>query len=85
MGADVFHNNVLAVVIPFLVLLTVIGLIVAGGSTLLTSLEASGDNKYVPVGMAMGAIFVVGIGAWLLSLRQEPPRSSRDTVSHSGR
>lgn len=82
-GEDYVRRNVLSFGIPLLVAALVALLIVSGGSTLLTTMAATRD-RLMPVWVALGLTAGVFLLCLALSRRQEPPRSARDTVSHSG-
>lgn len=81
-GQDPFERQWLVFLIPFVVLIAVIVLIVLIGNLLLVSQSASQD-KLIPVWIAIGATFAIGIGGFYLS-RSGPPASDHDTVSQRG-
>jgi hypothetical protein len=81
MGPDPFERTVLPFLLVPALILVIAGIIVGLGSLLLSLAMI---DKFVPVVGALAATTLIGVGAWSLSRRQES-RSSRETVSHSGR
>jgi hypothetical protein len=86
-GPDPFEHNVLPFLIPPLVLVVIAAIITTFGTGLLQL--GKGEMHIGPIVVATAVvaatlgIVVIGVGAWLWSMRvdQSPP-SSRETVSH---
>jgi hypothetical protein len=83
---DPFEHNVLPFLIPPFLLIVVIAVVSTFGTGLLQLGKSEMEIGPVTIGKAVVAaiigIFVIGIGAYLLSTRVESPPSSRETVSH---
>lgn len=84
---DPFDHNILPFLIPPFLILVIAAIITTFGSGLLTLGKTEIEIGPVTIGTAVLAaiigIFLIGLGAWLLSsLLDQSPSSSRDTVSH---
>jgi hypothetical protein len=84
--ADPFEHNVLPFLIPPFLLVVIIAIVSTFGSGLLQLGKSELEIGSLTIGTAVVAaiigIFIIGIGAYLLSTRVESPPSSRETVSH---
>jgi hypothetical protein len=86
-GPDPFQHTVLPFLIPPLLLLVAITIVTTFGSGLLQLGKSEIEIGPITIGAAVVAatigVFVIGIGAYLLASRaDQPPPSSRETVSH---
>jgi hypothetical protein len=83
---DPFEHNLLPFLIPPFLLIVIIAIVSTFGSGLLQLGKSEAEIGPITLGTAVIAaiigIFVIGIGAYILSMRVESPPSSRDTISH---
>src|SRR5579859_8044040 len=83
---DPFEHNLLPFLIPPFLLIVIIAIVSTFGSGLLQLGKSEMEIGPITIGTAVVAaiigIFVIGIGAYILSMRVESPPSSRETMSH---